>query len=208
MLWLTATTRKVNHDPIQEMCEELSRRRMAYHIIPTKGLVFDSIGSKPASSENLTLSLDMPINQALIEYEAWLVDAMSTLRASVWKLTSHQSRMKNNMIKEITIATEEVSAAKRDEWSRQLVEMHAEVPLPQFPVGDQSVTVDGGKSHPVINLMIEVLNYHSREIPIWSATTIGPYYPVLLPGSGNLLSCHEHLHRTLRIPGHDLQGYT
>jgi hypothetical protein len=205
MLWLTATTCKVNHDPIQEMHAELSRRRMAYHTIPTKGLAF---ASKPTSSESLTLSLDAPINQALIEYEGWLADAMSTLRAPLETSIGQQSRMKSNLIKEITLATEEVNVAKRDDWSRQLAEMQAEVPLPQLVVDGQCVTVDGGWSHLVICLMTEVLNCPLREIPVWSSTTIGPNFSVLLPSPGNLLPCHEHLHRTLRNPGHNLQGYT
>jgi len=136
-----------DHDPIQETHVELSYRRMGYHTIPTRGLVFESGPTTDMlpgriSSESLALSPDAPINQALIEYEEWLANAMSTLRESLGK--RQQSHTETNLIEEITLATEEVHAAKCHEWSHQLAEMQTSRPLPPFVIDSQCAIVDGG----------------------------------------------------------------
>jgi hypothetical protein len=135
------------HDPIQEIHAELSHRRMAYHTIPTRGLIFASaptINIMPGqvSSGGLELSSEAPINQALIEYENWLTSAMSALRGSLGE--GQQSHTETKLIKEITLATEEVHAAKQYERSRQLAEMQTSKPLPPSVIDSQCVAVDGG----------------------------------------------------------------
>ena len=94
------------------------------------------------SSESLALSSDAPINQALIEYEDWLTNAMSTLRGSLGK--RKQSCTATKLIEEITLATEEVRAAKHYERSRQLADVKTSRPLPPFVIDSQCATVDGG----------------------------------------------------------------
>jgi hypothetical protein len=145
---LLLTTCEVNHDPIQELHSELSRRRMAYHSIPTRGLVF---ASDPTSRvlpreilESPKLSSDAPINHALIEYEGWLSDAISTLSGTPRELMGQQQYTRTKLIEEIRLATEEVHTAKKNEWSRQLVEKQTSVPLPSFVIDNQCTTVGSG----------------------------------------------------------------
>jgi hypothetical protein len=145
---LLLTTCEVNHDPIQELHSELSHRRMAYHSIPTRGLVFAS--NPPGGtlsrevSESMTLSSDAPINHALIEYEGWLLNAISTLSGTPRELTGQQQYTRTKLIEEIRLATKEVHAAKKNEWSHQLVEMQTSVPLPSFVIDNRCATVGGG----------------------------------------------------------------
>jgi hypothetical protein len=58
---------------------------MAYHILPTRGLIFtfaptsSILTLRQVSLKDLILSLDALINQGLIEYKGWLEIAISTL---------------------------------------------------------------------------------------------------------------------------------
>jgi hypothetical protein len=122
---------------------------MAYHTLPTRGLVFastptSSTSTRQAPSEDLMLSPDAPINQGLIEYEGWLENAISTLRGPFRISKGPQFQAQNNLIEEITLAITEVQATKREEWSHQLAGMHAQVPLPPSVIDNQCVIVDGG----------------------------------------------------------------
>ena len=144
-MMLTALTAcEAVHDTIRKIHAELSHRRTAYHTIPTKGLVFTTPSMLPgqASSGILALSSDAPINQALIEYEDWLTNTMSTLRGSLEE--RQQSHAETKLIEEITLATEEIHAAKHSEWSRQLTETQTSRPLPPSVADSQCTTVDGG----------------------------------------------------------------
>jgi len=95
---------------------------------------------------DLTLSADAQINQGLVEYEAWLENAISALRGPLKVSKGPQSHTQNNLIEEIMLATEEVHAAKREEWSRQLAAINTHDPLPPFVIANQCAVVDGGQS--------------------------------------------------------------
>jgi hypothetical protein len=90
------------------------------------------------------LSPDSQINQALIEYEDWLKDAISALKGPFRMSSGPQLQVQNDLIEEITLATKEVQAAKSNEWSRQLEGMQTEAPLPSFVINNQCAIVDGG----------------------------------------------------------------
>ena len=148
MSWAKSlTAREAIEDPIHEIHAELSHRRTAYHVIPTRGLAFASEPTTNmlpggASLQSLALSPDAPINRALIEYEDWLTNTMSTLRGSLGK--RQQSHKVTKLIEEINLATEEVHAAKCYERSRQLAEAQISRPLPPFVIDSQCAIVDGG----------------------------------------------------------------
>lgn len=103
-----------------------------------------SMSTTRASLADLTLSADASINQGLIEYEAWLENAVSILRELVDM--DPQSQTQNDLIEEIMLAIEEVRAAKREERSRQFVATHTHNPLPPFVISSQCAVVDGGQS--------------------------------------------------------------
>ena len=99
-----------------------------------------------ASLADLTLSTDASINQGLIEYEAWLENAVSILRELLDISANRQSHTHIILIEEIMLAIEEVRATKREEWSRQLAAIHTHNPLPPFVISSQCAVVDGGQS--------------------------------------------------------------
>ncbi len=153
MLWLTTCRLyMVNQDQIQEIQSELSRRRMAYHTLPSRGLVFastltGSILMRQVSAEDLVLCPDAIINQSVIEYKGWLQNSISALRGPLRITKGPQSHIQQKLIEEITLATEELHTARREEWSCQLAAMHSQVPIPSFVIDSQCSIVDGGQSH-------------------------------------------------------------
>jgi hypothetical protein len=94
------------------------------------------------------------------------------LRGPLCKIKSSQlhthKKLKKKLIEEITLATKDLHAAKREEWSPQLAVINLQMPLPSFVVDNQCFIVDGGQSqYPLsISLVSEVLiaKLLSREI--------------------------------------------
>lgn len=130
---------------------------MAYHMLPSRGLVFASmpasnmsISTEQPSTEDLMLCTDATINQAIIKYEDWLQNSIFTLRGPLCKVKSSQlnthKKLKKKLIEEITLATKDLHAAKREEWLRQLAVINLQMPLPSFVVDNQCSIVDGGQS--------------------------------------------------------------
>ena len=182
------------------MRSQFSCRRMAYFQLPLRGIVFattptGSMSIMPTQSADLTLSVDTSINQGLIEYETWLENAVSILRETFDSSKDPQSYTRCDLIEEIMLATEEVNAAKREEWSRQLAVIHTHNPLPPSVITSQCAVVDGGKS--LLRSSGKDVKTLSREIPLRALATIGPHCPMLSLNAGNLLPCHERLHRAV-----------
>jgi hypothetical protein len=128
---------------------------MAYHMLPSRGLVFASMPTQgmsiamtsQTSEEDLMLCPDAAINQAMIEYEGWLQNTISALRGPLKRTKGPQSHVRKMLIEEITLATKDLHAAKREEWSCQLAAMRSQARLPSLVIDNQCSIVDGGQSH-------------------------------------------------------------
>lgn len=127
---------------------------MANLSLPTRGLVFTSLGTDlntsqstielEATEANLMLSPDAPINQTLIEYEGWL--QQSLLSCARFSTFSDAQSPAHCLVEEITKAIQEVHVTKVEEWSIQMAALKAQAPLPPIVIERQCVTVEGGVS--------------------------------------------------------------
>lgn len=174
---------------------------MAYHSLPSQGLVFastptGSMSTRQVSVEDLVLSPEAIINRSVIEYEGWLQDSISALTGPLRITKGPQSRVQKRLIEEITLATEELHAARREEWSRQLAATHSHVPIPSSVVDNRCPIVDGGW-FPFSTFNMRVTDPPSRKISLRWESTIGPYCILLLPRTCDLPPCHEYLRRVL-----------
>lgn len=132
---------------------------MAYHTLPSRDLVFastptSSSSTKQPSAEDLILSPDATINQAMIEYEDWLQNSISALRGPLKKM---KGEMRKDLIEKISHETEDLCAAKREEWLRQLAVICSQKPLPSFVADNQTPIVDGGRSPFLMSLARDIL---------------------------------------------------
>lgn len=151
---------------------------------------------RQVSAEDLILCPDTTTNQAMIEYEDWLQNSISALEEPLIP-KGHHSLKQKQLIEELSLATEELRAAKREEWSRQLAAMPSQVPLPPFVIDNQCSIVDGGQSPFSASFDKRGVETPFRKISLCWWPTYGPYCALLLPRTRHLLPRHECLYHTL-----------